>query len=128
MKASDSATSLTGLTASDTGCQFCAEGEDMETGKGLVDSKAFLSCGCRFVTHVSCWTKYLEDSPSRPICPRCQKPISPWRKALTEVEVAAAEAKLLKEHRSSLRILGFAGLVVAILIVFLLVMLLPRAR
>ncbi len=100
----------------------------METGKRLVDSKTFLSCECRFATHVACWTAYMEESTGRPICPRCKKPISPWRKAPTEEEVLAAEAKRHTEHRSSMRILACTALVVVIIVVFLLAMLLPRSN
>ena len=93
MKASDSATSLTGLTTQDTGCFFCAEGDDAEGAKVLYDSKSVLSCGCRFSVHLSCWSEYLNKGPAgaRPDCPVCKKPVIPTR--IVEVHAPAEKSK-----------------------------------
>lgn len=71
MKASGSATSLTHLR--DTGCIFCTEDEG-EKGEQLVDSKHLCKCGCKFVTHLSCWNKNLECGVLT--CPICSKPFT----------------------------------------------------
>lgn len=119
MKSSDSATSLSQLNVCDTGCHFCSEGADAENAAPLVDSKTFLTCGCRFATHADCWATYMEattEDGARPPCPLCQKPVRP-----AVLTVAPDAQKEFRKHRNAMACLAFSVVAGLTLIIFVIV-------
>lgn len=77
MKASDSVTSLTGLTEhieiplEENACFICLE-ELNENGEPLVDSSLLRTCGCRFKVHPVCWNEWMKGKSDYD-CPICRK-------------------------------------------------------
>ena len=79
MKPSTSTTSLTELTAvtPDNECFVCLE-VTHESGTALVESSKYITCGCHFHVHPTCWKQWIREKHTVsnldfPFCPICRK-------------------------------------------------------
>jgi len=79
MKPSTSTTSLTELTAvvPENECFVCLE-LTHESGAALVEGSKYITCGCRFYVHPTCWNQWIREKREVsnlefPFCPICRK-------------------------------------------------------
>lgn len=79
MKPSTSTTSLTELTAvvPENECFACLE-LTHESDAALVESSKYITCGCRFHVHPTCWNQWIREKKEVsnfdfPFCPICRK-------------------------------------------------------
>ena len=117
MKPSTSTTSLTELTAvtPDNECFVCLE-VTHESGATLVESSKYITCGCHFHVHPTCWKQWIREKHTVsnldfPFCPICRKTSqNPNPTQITQYSIASTNSfciyVLLAVLLSSMAIVG----------------------
>jgi hypothetical protein len=117
MKPSSSTTSLTELTAvvPENECFACLE-LTHESGAALVEGSKYITCGCRFHVHPTCWNQWIREKKEVsnfdfPFCPICRKTSQhPTPTQITEYSIASTNSfciyALLAVLVSSMAIVG----------------------